>query len=43
MVKLEKRPKDMNIEEFNNYNNYVESANKLMKKNIFREGHGRVV
>lgn len=32
MVKLEKCPKDMNIEEFNNYNNYVESANKLMKK-----------
>ena len=32
MEKLEKCPKDMNIEEFNNYNNYVELANKLMKK-----------
>lgn len=32
MVKLEKCPKDMNIEEFNKYNNYVESANKLLKK-----------
>ena len=43
MVKLEKCPKDMNIEEFNKYNNYVESANKLLKKSIFREGYGRVV
>lgn len=32
MVKLEKCPKDMNIDEFNKYNNYVESANKLLKK-----------
>ena len=29
---MEKCPKDMNIEEFNKYNNYVESANKLLKK-----------
>jgi hypothetical protein len=32
MVKLEKCPEGVSIEEFNRYNNYVESANKLMKK-----------
>lgn len=32
MEKLEKCPKDMNTEGFNKYNNYVESANKLLKK-----------
>lgn len=32
MKKLEKCPEGVSIEEFNKYNNYVESANKLMKK-----------
>lgn len=32
MEKLEKCPEGVSIEEFNQYNNYVESANKLMKK-----------
>lgn len=32
MEKLEKCPEGVSIEEFNKYNNYVESANKLMKK-----------
>lgn len=32
MEKLEKCPEGVSIEEFNNYNNYVERANKLLKK-----------
>lgn len=32
MEKLEKCPEGVSIEKFNKYNNYVESANKLIKK-----------